>query len=253
MSKLTIHRKASHCTDRSDIQPELDLRQPGVSLPKRLVHTNAESESGEVRVRTRLRPHPGHKLRCDFTRDFGFRHCSSRSADTSECISDRHRGYYCFMWRNQVRSSRLYLYVILPCDERLCSNDLLNLDERCQEKHGTGLRDELWEQIQLPDGPARPYVCEEHIEDSKRFFNMGPNADNLYNAHLIRFCKVPESPTPRTTPKREPQLHLHVPQRRFHKMAMPLLLHCQSGEAAASVQTQGECSLARERGHEHHE
>ena len=38
--------KTNHCTNRGNVQLELDLRQPCVSLPKRVIYTNAESESG---------------------------------------------------------------------------------------------------------------------------------------------------------------------------------------------------------------
>lgn len=90
---------------------------------------------------------------------------------------------------------------ILPCDERFCYWNLEELSERYNEEYGEGIPDErglpdaLWTQIQFPadDGPTRPYVCESHIKDSKEYFRMGPDVDNLYKAHLVRFCQKHET------------------------------------------------------------
>lgn len=79
---------------------------------------------------------------------------------------------------------------ILPCDEIFCGSDLKALNDEYEESAGQGLPNGLWDE----DGkPIRPYVCETHIEDSKTYFHMGQNLDNLYNAHLIRYCKVHEA------------------------------------------------------------
>lgn len=91
------------------------------------------------------------------------------------------------------REKGQYAGMTLPCDETFCIHDLEALSERYEEEHGNPLSEEHWEVIFPPDGrTARPYVCEHHIEDNKRYFHMGEDADNLYNSHLIRFCRVHE-------------------------------------------------------------
>lgn len=95
-----------------------------------------------------------------------------------------------------LRKDGQYHGRILPCDEVFCAKDLENLNETYEETDEGKLPDGLWsDRIQLspPDGPTRPYICEEHIQDTKDYFCMGEDTDNLYNAHLVRFCKVHES------------------------------------------------------------
>lgn len=98
---------------------------------------------------------------------------------------------------------------ILPCDEVFCGRDMNALDAEDEEEEDPDQRDEDNEPQKqnekepwqgLPDDlfdethePKRQYVCEKHIRDSKAFFHMGKNLDNLYNAHLIRYCKVHEA------------------------------------------------------------
>ena len=97
---------------------------------------------------------------------------------------------------------------ILPCDEVFCGRDMKALDTEDEEEEDPDqwLSDRPKEQIEkepwerLPEDlfdednePKKQYVCEKHIQDSKTFFRMGKNLDNLYNAHLIRYCKVHEA------------------------------------------------------------
>lgn len=84
---------------------------------------------------------------------------------------------------------------VLPCDEIFCYRHLPVLSERYEDRYGKGLHEDLVNKVRFPDHPGipRPFVCERHIEDSKEYFHMGANADNLYNAHLIRYCKIHEA------------------------------------------------------------
>ena len=91
-------------------------------------------------------------------------------------------------------------FKVLPCLERFCEDSLDALKEKYRHtkkrKHlgRKKLPKYLWSARRMPDGSLSvPYVCEKHIQDSKTFFCMGPNLDNLYNAHLVRFCKIHEA------------------------------------------------------------
>ena len=89
---------------------------------------------------------------------------------------------------------------VLPCLETFCEDNLDALEDKyrhSKRRKNLGrkkLPKYLWRARKMADDSlSRPYVCEKHIKDSKTYFCMGPNLDNLYNAHLIRFCKVHEA------------------------------------------------------------
>lgn len=112
---------------------------------------------------------------------------------TDRCPNDR-RGLTALTIDNQP-----YTYVgkILPCLENWCLFDSVSVNPV-----------QLWKDpyrkytptTRSPNTPeAAPYlgrrfVCEDHFEDTKRFFDLDTKekVENLYKSHLIRFCKVHE-------------------------------------------------------------
>ena len=89
---------------------------------------------------------------------------------------------------------------VLPCLEKFCKDDLKALGRKYRNKKRSKsggkkkLPKNLLRNREMGNGSrSKHYVCEKHIQDSKKFFCMGRKLDNLYKAHLIRFCEVHEA------------------------------------------------------------